>query len=57
MPRAKKLTAAQVQQILVELDRGVYQKAVAQQFGVSQATISFIVNGYAWTTVTGRKPT
>jgi hypothetical protein len=34
---------------------GVYQKAVAEQFGVSEATVSYIVNGGRWGKFTGRK--
>jgi predicted XRE-type DNA-binding protein len=34
---------------------GVYQKTVAKQFGVSEATVSYVVNGGRWGTFTGRK--
>lgn len=32
---------------------GVYQKTVAKQFGVSEATVSYVVNGGRWQRFTG----
>lgn len=40
-----KLTAEQVTEIRELLMAGVLQKAIAEQFGVSQATVSLIKNG------------
>ncbi len=34
---------------------GVYQKTVAKQFGVSEATVSYVVNGGRWGKFTGGK--
>ena len=34
---------------------GVYQKTVAKQFGVSEATVSYVVNGGRWGKLTGGK--
>lgn len=34
---------------------GVYQKTVAKQFGVSEATVSYVVNGGRWRKLTGSK--
>jgi hypothetical protein len=34
---------------------GVYQKDVAKRFGVSEATVSYIMNGGRWRQVTGSK--
>jgi len=34
---------------------GVYQKTVARQFGVSEATVSYVVNGGRWGKLTGGK--
>jgi predicted XRE-type DNA-binding protein len=53
-----KLTRAEVLSIRRMCKRqGVYQKTVAKQFGVSEATVSYIVNGGRWGKLsTGRKP-
>src|ERR1044071_62528 len=34
---------------------GVYQKTVAKHFGVSEATVSYVVNGGRWRKLTGGK--
>ena len=34
---------------------GVYQKTIAKQFGVSEATVSYVVNGGRWGKLTGGK--
>jgi hypothetical protein len=34
---------------------GVYQKTVAKQFGVSEATVSYVVRGGRWVRLTGGK--
>ncbi|HEX6183850.1 MAG TPA: HNH endonuclease [Pyrinomonadaceae bacterium] len=36
---------------------GVYQKTIAKQFGVSEATVSYVVNGGRWGKFTGGKKT
>jgi len=49
-----KLTRATVLTIRRMCRRGgVYQKDVAKQFGVSEATVSYVVNGGRWKKVTG----
>ena len=49
-----KLTRAAVLAIRRVCGRGgVYQKDVAKQFGVSEATVSYVVNGGRWRKVTG----
>ena len=49
-----KLTRADVLSIRRLCKRGgVYQKTVAQQFGVSEATVSYVVNGGRWQRLTG----
>jgi DNA invertase Pin-like site-specific DNA recombinase len=49
-----KLTRAAVLAIRRMCRRGgVYQKDVARQFGVSEATVSYVVNGGRWRKVTG----
>ena len=48
-----KLTRAAVLAIRRICKRGVYQKAVAKQFGVSEATVSYVVNGGRWGKLTG----
>jgi hypothetical protein len=51
-----KLTRAEVLTIRRICKRGgVYQKTVAKQFGVSEATVSYIVNGGRWQKFTGGK--
>jgi predicted transcriptional regulator len=35
--------------------RGVYQKTVAKQFRVSEATVSYVVHGGRWGKFTGGK--
>ena len=45
---ARKLTLKQAQQILAALSRGVPQKVLAAQYGVTQSNISFINRGYSW---------
>lgn len=52
-----KLTRAAVLAIRRLCKRGVYQKAVAQRFGVSEATVSYVVNGGRWGKLTGGKKT
>jgi predicted XRE-type DNA-binding protein len=49
-----KLTRAAVLAIRRLCGRGgVRQKAVAKQFGVSEATVSYVVNGGRWANLTG----
>lgn len=43
-----KLTRADVLAIRRLCGRGVYQKTVAKQFGVSEATVSYVVSGGRW---------
>jgi hypothetical protein len=51
-----KLTRAEVLAIRRMCRRGgVYQKTVAKQFGVSEATVSYVVNGGRWQKLTGGK--
>jgi hypothetical protein len=51
-----KLTRATVLAIRRICKRGgVYQKTVAKQFGVSEATVSYVVNGGRWGKLTGRR--
>ena len=50
-----KLTRAAVLAIRRLCKRGVYQKTVAKQFGVSEATISYVVNGGRWGKLIGGK--
>lgn len=50
-----KLTRAAVLAIRRICKRGVYQKSVAKQFGVSEATVSYVVNGGRWGQFTGGK--
>jgi hypothetical protein len=50
-----KLTRAAVLAIRHMCKRGVYQKTVAKQFGVSEATISYVVRGGRWGKFTGGK--
>ena len=50
-----KLTRAAVLAIRRICKRGVYQKTVAKQFGVSEATVSYVVNGGRWGKFTGGK--
>jgi hypothetical protein len=51
-----KLTRAAVLAIRRMCQRGgVYQKTVAKQFGVSEATVSYVVNGGRWGKFTGGK--
>ena len=50
-----KLTRADVLAIRRICKRGVYQKTVAKQFGVSEATVSYVVNGGRWGKLTGGK--
>ena len=50
-----KLTRATVLAIRRICKRGVYQKTVAKQFGVSEATVSYVVNGGRWGRLTGGK--
>ena len=45
---ASKLTLTQAKQILAALRRGVQQKVLAAQYGVTQSNISFINRGYSW---------
>jgi hypothetical protein len=53
-----KLTRAEVFTIRRICKRGgVYQKTVAKQFGISEATVSYIVNGGRWQKFTDGKPT
>jgi hypothetical protein len=51
-----KLTRAAVLAIRRMCRRGVYQKTVAKQFGVGEATVSYVVNGGRWGNLTGGKP-
>lgn len=46
-PQAK-LSEALVQEIRAKLDAGERQTAIAEQFGVSRRTISFIKTGHTW---------
>jgi hypothetical protein len=48
-----RLTRATVLAIRRTCGRGVYQKTVAKQFGVSEATVSYVVNGGRWGKLTG----
>lgn len=53
MPRGErhshaKLTAAQVEEIRATPRRRGSQRALARRFGVSEATVSLIVNGFLW---------
>ncbi|MDT7808991.1 MAG: hypothetical protein QOJ70_2804 [Acidobacteriota bacterium] len=49
-----KLTRAAVLSIRRMCKRGgIYQKTIAKQFGVSEATVSYIVNGGRWGSFTG----
>ena len=51
-----KLTRADVLAIRRACRRGgVYQKTVAKQLGVSEATVSYVVNGGRWGKLTGGK--
>jgi hypothetical protein len=50
-----KLTRAAVLAIRRICKRGVYQKTVAKQFGVSEATVSYVINGGRWGKFTGGK--
>jgi len=51
-----KLTRAAVLAIRRICKRGgVYQKTVAKQFGVSAATVSYVINGGRWGKLTGGK--
>ena len=50
-----RLTRAAVLAIRRICKRGVYQKTVAKQFGVSEATVSYVVNGGRWGKFTGGK--
>lgn len=51
-----KLTRAEVLAIRRICKRGgVYQKTVAKQFGISEAIVSYIVNGGRWQKFTGGK--
>jgi hypothetical protein len=50
-----KLTRAAVLAIRRLCKRGVYQKTVAKQFGVSEATVSYVVNGGRWGKLTSGK--
>ncbi len=50
-----KLTRATVLAIRRLCKRGVYQKTVAKQFGVSEATVSYVINGGRWGKLTGGK--
>lgn len=43
-----KLSLDKVKEIRVKLANGVYQKQIAKEFGVSQATVSFINTGRNW---------
>lgn len=52
-----KLTRVAVLAIRRICKRGVYQKTVAKQFGVSEATVSYVVNGGRWGKLTGGKKT
>ena len=47
--KTKKLNEYQVKKILVErMKNGTTQKALAQKYGVSETTISFITRGINW---------
>jgi hypothetical protein len=50
-----KLTRSAVLAIRRICKRGAYQKTVARQFGVSEATVSYVVNGGRWGRLTGGK--
>jgi hypothetical protein len=51
-----KLTRADILSIRRLCKRGgVYQKTVAKQFGISEATVSYVVNGGRWGKFTGGK--
>lgn len=50
-----RLTRAAVLAIRRICKRGVCQKTVAKQFGVSEATVSYVVNGGRWGKLTGGK--
>lgn len=50
-----KLTRAAVLSIRRMCSKGVYQKTAARRFGVSEATVSYIVNGGRWKQLTGPK--
>ncbi|HEY0170441.1 MAG TPA: HNH endonuclease [Pyrinomonadaceae bacterium] len=50
-----KLTRADVLAIRRLCKRGVYQKTVAKRFGVSEATVSYVVHGGRWGKLTGGK--
>jgi hypothetical protein len=50
-----KLTRADVLAIRRLCGRGIYQKTIAKQFGVSEATVSYVVNGGRWGKLSGGK--
>lgn len=51
-----KLNTAAVLEICARLSRGRSQQLIAQEFGVSQGTVSLIATGKGWAHVTGRGP-
>jgi uncharacterized protein YerC len=56
--RIPKLTFSQSRADVLSIRRmcrrgSVYQKTIAKQFGVSEATISYVVNGGRWGKLTG----
>jgi len=50
-----KLTVEQVKEIYSNRENGVMHKVIAKVYGVSRNTISGILNGWTWTSVTGLK--
>lgn len=43
-----KLTESDVAEIRNLYSAGIYQRIIAQQFGISQSNVSYIVNHVAW---------
>tara|TARA_R100001086_G_scaffold249961_1_gene192067 strand:- start:2241 stop:2630 length:390 start_codon:yes stop_codon:yes gene_type:complete len=50
-----KVTNDQVVEICKKLDKGVKQKYIAEEYGITQASVSEIHRGHKWNWLTGRR--
>ncbi len=53
---SKKLTEANVREIVAEADKGARGNVIARRFGVSPTTVHKILRGYDWSHVTNIQP-